>query len=451
LQNFFRRHAILFGLFLPFIMASGTASPNLAIPAVAVAAIYLLYKQRHDSVIVLLFIILTLGDSRMDGLYFVKNLRTELMVIIVCYSIWEISAGRYTINRLFLFFVPFLFIALMALIFSPILEMAISKTIAFTLLYFMGLHYIFHRFREMGIRLLADIMYTGHLVIFAGLLLLPIAPTLVSYGGLRFNGLIGNPNGLGIYVVLLSPLTLYVFKRSPAILQRYKTLAWIGINLSLAICSSRNAILSVTTFWLLYTGLNGTSFRTAIFLLVLLPSATLIIYNIDLQAVVEVLGLERYLRLRDIENGSGRVYAWQHALDVIETNPLIGCGFACEEYHFLYQMSYRLWATGHQGGVHNSYLAFVLNTGFAGLLFYLGFVFALVRRMGDFRFYLPFVVACGLSATFESWLFSSLNAFHIYFLTIIVFCIVDATQHALIKAKIDHNGFDNPPYIPYLR
>lgn len=420
-------------------------------PVLAIGTIYFLYHNRHDSVMVLLFLTLTLGDSRMDALYFVKDLRTLIMVILSVYSIWEIRAGIYTINRYFLFFLPFLLVSIMALIFSPILETAISKTIAFTLLYFMGLHYIFHRFRQMGIRLLIEIMYTGHLIIFIGLLLLPTFPDMVSYGGLRFNGLIGNPNGLGLYVVLLTPLTLLVFRRQPGISQRYKTLAWIALNVSLAICSSRNAILSVTTFWLLYTGLNGTSFRTAIFLLVLLPAAVIIIYYIDLKSLVEVLGLERYLRLRDIESGSGRVDAWQHAIDTIEKNPLIGCGFACEEYNFRYEMSYRLWATGHQGGVHNSYLAFILNTGFVGLGFFIFFIVSLIRRMGDYRFYLPFAAGCALSAVFESWLFSSLNAFHIYFITIILFCMVDATQHALIRAKIDHEGFDNPSLIPYVQ
>jgi O-antigen ligase len=436
---------------LPLIFISGRVSDQFAMPVLAIGTIYFLYHNRHDSVMVLLFLTLTLGDSRMDALYFVKDLRTLIMVILSVYSIWEIRAGIYTINRYFLFFLPFLLVSIMALIFSPILETAISKTIAFTLLYFMGLHYIFHRFRQMGIRLLIEIMYTGHLIIFIGLLLLPTFPDMVSYGGLRFNGLIGNPNGLGLYVVLLTPLTLLVFRRQPGISQRYKTLAWIALNVSLAICSSRNAILSVTTFWLLYTGLNGTSFRTAIFLLVLLPAAVIIIYYIDLKSLVEVLGLERYLRLRDIESGSGRVDAWQHAIDTIEKNPLIGCGFACEEYNFRYEMSYRLWATGHQGGVHNSYLAFILNTGFVGLGFFIFFIVSLIRRMGDYRFYLPFAAGCALSAVFESWLFSSLNAFHIYFITIILFCMVDATQHALIRAKIDHEGFDNPSLIPYVQ
>lgn len=436
---------------MPLIFISGRVSDQFAMPVLAIGTIYFLYHNRHDSVMVLLFLTLTLGDSRMDALYFVKDLRTLIMVILSVYSIWEIRAGIYTINRYFLFFLPFLLVSIMALIFSPILETAISKTIAFTLLYFMGLHYIFHRFRQMGIRLLIEIMYTGHLIIFIGLLLLPTFPDLVSYGGLRFNGLIGNPNGLGLYVVLLTPLTLLVFRRQPGISQRYKTLAWVALNVSLAICSSRNAILSVTTFWLLYTGLNGTSFRTAIFLLVLLPAAVIIIYYIDLKSLVEVLGLERYLRLRDIESGSGRVDAWQHAIDTIEKNPLIGCGFACEEYNFRYEMSYRLWATGHQGGVHNSYLAFILNTGFVGLGFFIFFIVSLIRRMGDYRFYLPFAAGCALSAVFESWLFSSLNAFHIYFITIILFCMVDATQHALIRAKIDHEGFDNPSLIPYVQ
>lgn len=451
MQNYFRRHLTLFTLVLPLIQISGMANDRLAIPVVAVAAIYFLYHKMHESVLVLTFIILTLGDSRMDAFYYIKDLRTEIMLILAGYAIWEIRVGVYTINRYFLFFLPFLLVSLMAMIYSPVLDLAISKTIAFTLLYFMGMHYIYHRFRQYGIRLLVDIMYTGHLVIFAGLLALPLFPNFVSYGGLRFNGLIGNPNGLGLYIVLLTPLTLFIFNRQPSILKRYKTMTWIALNFSLALCSSRNSILSVVIFWLLYAGLNGTSFRTAIFLLVLMPGAILIIYSVNLQDVVEMLGLERYLRLRDIENGSGRVDAWEHAINTTEKNPLIGCGFACEEYNFRYEMSYRLWATGHQGGVHNSYLAFILNTGVVGLTFYIGFLVALIRKMGDYRYYLPFAISCAVSAMFESWLFSSLNAFHIFFISIIMFGMVDATTHALIRAKIDHEDFDNPSLVPFVR
>lgn len=436
---------------IPILLLGGMVVGPVGLVVTAIATIFFLQKGRHDSLILLFVLILVLGDSRMVNLQFIKPLRIELMVILSVYAIWEMRTGAYQFSKYFLYFLPFLLVAFLGLIFSPILGLAISKTISFALLYFVCLHYLHHKFKVYGMRLLVDIMYLAHVIIFLGLLFLPIFPMLVSYGGIRFNGMLGNPNGLGVFIVLITPLTVYVFRKQPSIMQRYRTLAWMAIYLSLALCSSRNAILSVSVFWIVLSGINGTSFRTLIFLFVLLPMTMILIYNIDLESVVIALGLEKYLRLRDLESGSGRVYAWQHALEFVEQNPLIGCGFACEEYNFVYRTSYRLWVTGHQGGVHNSYLAFLMNTGFVGLALFLGFVASLVVKMGERKFYIPFVISLAISAMFESWMFSSLNAFHIFFLITVIWCMVDARQHDLIAARLDTEHRDNLSPIAYIR
>lgn len=396
---------------------------------------YLLSKGKHESIILFFVLMLILGDSRIPWLQYIKHTRIELLVLIAGFSIYEIRRGVYQLSKYYLYFLPFFFIALLSLAFSPILSLGIQKTFSFALLYFVLLHYIRHRFTYNGQEIIRDLLYMFHFILLIGLVLLPIFPVVVSFGGVRFNGLLGNPNGLGIFITLVTPLTILVFKYTPQISKRYRTLAWFLIILSLILCSSRNAIFSFTIFMLLYQGLNGTTFKRFIFIFVFLPIAVLVVYNIELESLVVSLGLEKYFRIKDFESGSGRIFAWQHAWDLVQVNPLIGCGFACEEYNFIFKTTYRLWATGHQGGVHNSYLAYLVNTGYIGFFMYIGFLFSIIRKAIDRNFLFPYLAAVMFSAMFESWVFSSLSAYHIIFVLTIVWLNASAEQPVLMEAE----------------
>jgi O-antigen ligase len=432
--SLFEKHREFFLIFLPVMLVAGVIVGPSSYLITAVGAFYFISKGRHDTVILMFVTILVLGDSRIPSLQFIKNVRIILLIIIAGWTIYELRRGRYQISRHFMYFLPFLFVAILGLAFNPKLDLAINKTISFTLLYFVGLNYFRYRFEEFGLDLIKDIMYMCHFVLLLGLLLLPVFPVIVSYGGLRFNGLLGNPNGLGIFVTLITPLTLIVFKYSQGITRSYRTFAWFLIIISLILCSSRNAIFSFTLFVLLYQGLGGSTFRRLIFVMVFVPVAALLVYNIELEAVVTSLGLEKYFRIKDFESGSGRIFAWQHAWQLVKQNPLIGCGFACEEYNFIFKTTYRLWRTGHQGGVHNSYLAFLVNTGYIGLGLFIFFLSTIFRKINDRHFVFPYLAAVLFSAMFESWMFSSLSAFHIFFVITIVFMMVFSAQPHLLES-----------------
>ncbi|MEM7040088.1 MAG: O-antigen ligase family protein, partial [Bacteroidota bacterium] len=339
---------------------------------------------------------------------------------------------KYRTNSEFLFFLPFLSVAILAMVFSPLINLALVKTISFALLYFVCFHYIYHKFQRYGRQLIGDIVYLCHAVLFLGLLLLPILPFLVSYGGVRFNGLLGNPNGMGVFLTLITPITLYYFQKDKSISRRYRTLAWFAILLSLTLCSSRNAIFSFALFLTLHQAFSGSNIRRLIFFLVVIPSVAVVVYNIELESVVYNLGLEKYFRVKDFESGSGRIFAWQHALELFAKNPVIGCGFACEEYNFIFRTTFRLWKTGHQGGVHNSYLAYLVNTGVIGFILFGAFWINICRKIKEYKFLIPYLAAVCFSAMFETWMFSSLSAFHIFFLVTMIWLLVESTQPQLL-------------------
>lgn len=425
LLDLLKRYRLLFLGILPVLLVSGAVSGTIAMLVLALVVIYFFLDNRHDNIILLFILILILGDSRQGFLQFVKNLRVEMLVFMTLITFWEIKQGVYRINKLFLWFFPFLMVSLIALSYSPLLDVGSTKTVSFTLLYFVSLHYIMHKQREFGIRFLGDMVKMGHLILLVGIILLPIAPGIVSYGGVRYNGLMGNPNGMGMLVTLLTPMTLYYFSKGDYVKKNYKTLAWSLIVVSLALCSSRNALFSFVIFFSLYYGLRGTLFTRLIFILVVMPVAGILIFNVDLEALVYALGLEKYLRVKEFQSGSGRIFAWRHAWGLIQERPLIGCGFACEEYNFIYTSTYELWSTGHQGGVHNSYLAFIVNTGFIGFSLYLAFLGNMFRKIKNHLFLFPFIGCVLFSGMFESWLFSSLSAFHILFIVMTTQMLVD--------------------------
>lgn len=386
---------------------------------------YSLNKNRHDSILLLFLIILIMGDSRQGWMQFSKPLRSEMLILIAIVTFYELWQGKYRFNTQFLSLLPFLMISFLALSFSPLLSLGVTKTISFSLLYFCVLHYFVDKFGSYGIRFLGDIVYLCHAILALGLILLPVLPSVVSYGGVRFNGLLGNPNGLGMFITMVTPMTIYFFRYQRGISPRYKTLAWTLIIISLLLCSSRNAIFCFTIFMTFYYGLTGGLARRIVFLFVLMPAMALFLFFLDLEALVLSLGLEKYFRLSDISSGSGRIYAWGYAWELIQQRPLMGCGFACEEYNFLYRTTYQLWSTGHQGGVHNSYLAFIVNTGFVGFGLFILFWVNAFRKVKNLFFLAPFLATIAFSAMFESWLFSSLSAFHIMFLVTVSQLLAD--------------------------
>jgi O-antigen ligase len=436
------RHSILFFLIFPIMMFSGMAFGPASLAVTAFGVGYLFYKNEHGSIIILFLITLIIGDNRQDFLQFMKPLRVEIMIFMFVMTIYELQNNYYRTNGLMLYFAPFVWVALLALMFSPTLGTGLNKTFSFVILYFVAFNYVHHKFERYGRQLIVDMLYLFLAILALGFLMMPVAPEIVSYGGARYNGLLGNPNGMGMFVASVIPMTYYLFKRDRQFSLRFKTAAWALLIVSLIMCSSRNAIFSVALFFVLAFGLEGGQFRRIAFLGILLPMTAILAYNIDLEQLVYTLGLESYFRIKEFGSGSGRIFAWKHAIDLIEKSPLIGCGFACEEYNFGEKTTFQLWHSGHQGGVHNSYLGFMVNTGFIGLACYLGFLFTAVQKVRNYRIMIPFILSALFSAAFESWLFSSLSAFQMMFLMTLIFLIVDTNHEELLVSSLA-NDFSN--------
>jgi O-antigen ligase len=139
------------------------------------------------------------------------------------------------------------------------------------------------------------------------------------------------------------------------------------------------------------------------------------------QTLAQALGLQEFLRLNEIEKGSGRIIAWVFAWKEINENTFfLGNGFDYTNYFFGINHD-KLSLLGHQGNAHNSYLTFWLETGLIGLLFFMyGFVKSFLNMSYKTRYAIPAMFAISFTMFFESWFTAGMNPYLIQVLMILV-------------------------------
>jgi O-antigen ligase len=249
------------------------------------------------------------------------------------------------------------------------------------------------------------------LVLAAGLILRILNPEFVTLEG-RFSGLLGNPNGLGLFCTLLIIVISVARDLYKGLLvQREYYIIMALIVASVLFCGSRNAVFAIGIFFVFVRLYKVSPVFGYLAFIVLVIVYQLILTN--LADIIIALNLQEFFRLETLENASGRLVAWEFGWDNIKENIWIGKGIGYTDN--LYKLNYAfLSIQGHQGNAHNSYITFWLDTGIFGLIFYL---VAIVRS-----FYagynrspsaIPALFAILFSAFFESWLTASLNPFTI--------------------------------------
>ncbi|MEM7509436.1 MAG: O-antigen ligase family protein [Bacteroidota bacterium] len=377
-------------------------------------------KRKDKELFILFLLILTLGDSRMLMFQFIKGLRPILLILLSVRTLGLLSLRRIKFDLAYLILLPFLFVALLGVFRSPVVGASLTRMLSYAFFVFMVLHYLPYLMARYGKEMLLDILKFGMFILGLGLVFIVLSPSLTFLAG-RFRGLMGNPNGLGIYSTLLFGLTFVVREFYP---EEKKTINWafLLIVVSIILTQSRTSLGAIGIFTFIYffhrKGLTG----IALLWLIVVPAGFLIFKYIDLEGIANGVGLGEYLRVESLTTGTGRFIAWGVGLYYINENPWIGRGFSYEVYVFN-ELRELFLATEHQGGMHNSYLTLLMNNGFIGLGFFVVFLLSLFLRMHRSGVTFPLIFMSLLSATFESWLTASLNAFTIYFFLILVIMI----------------------------
>ncbi|HLP10552.1 MAG TPA: O-antigen ligase family protein, partial [Flavobacteriales bacterium] len=245
----------------------------------------------------------------------------------------------------------------------------------------------------------------------------------ISHGG-RLRGVFGNPNGLGIFCILVYTLFFIVNQRFPDLFERKEKLFFVLFMLYVTISTgSRTALMAIMLFHMFHYLFKRSVFLGFfIFILVLMSVEFFILY---FPKIIIALDLQKSFRLETLQEGSGRTIAWNFAWQNIQQSLLVGKGLAYDEYLMRTNFDF-LSKEGHQGGVHNTYLIMWLNTGLIGLIFFLrGFFLLFYRASKHSSYAYPVMIAIMLSINFEPWLAASLNPYTILFLIIITVLSLD--------------------------
>jgi O-antigen ligase len=230
-----------------------------------------------------------------------------------------------------------------------------------------------------------------------------------AWYALRYRGVFGNPNTIGMLSIVFLPPAVGQFIRT----RKMSALLLIGLIAgSLVLSGSRNGVMtsSIAVVFLLYRIRAWRSMTAiasaAVVLLLVMPTPT---------EMADQDPVARLTSAQKIATGGGRLEAWTTALPIIREKPLLGYGFGTEELIFRGR-TFRV----HRGEyIHNSYLGIAYQLGIIGALVLFVPLFALLLKRITARG-LPTVqlAVCeavllgGLIASmFESWIYSAGNAF----------------------------------------
>jgi O-antigen ligase len=405
-------------LCLLWITVGITAGSIPAIVFILLSVLGLKYKVLYEELFLGFALILVLSDSRYHGLAFAANVKTIYIALLSLFIFFD-RKNFGAVNKLIYLFVPFLILALFLIVKSEDWQTCFQKTLSYILLFFIVPSYVVKVYQLRGTRFFRDIVFLFSLILLAGIIFKLIGSN-IAYLADRYRGILGNPNGLGLFCTLYFLLLFVIQEYYPVLFSKWEKIYLYGLIIfSVILSGSRNTIMSIIAF-LIFMRLYKYSPFVGFFVLIILSLVYQVLFE-NFGLIAASLGLGEYFRVDTLKNGSGRDVAWNFAWTHIQDNFYLGKGFAYDEFlmHNV-QTQQKLNDLGHQGNVHNSYLTLWLNTGIIGLfLFARGFLLSFIKASKNSRIAFPVMFTVLFSANFESWMTASLNPITIQLLIIL--------------------------------
>jgi O-antigen ligase len=411
LKTYLRQNKTILSILL-FVIALGVISPIAGAVASLFFFILLLHKGDIQNLFLLFYLVLFFSDSRSGLFEFSKIIKPALAFFFGFIGLY-IGIKRKLFPEWVKYFIPFFVWSLFVIYYSPIQLTALQKTISYIFLYLSVPVILILLLDRKGNGFLKNYFFIVFLLLFIGLGLKIIAPDMVTLAG-RYRGLLGNPNGLGIFLTVQFLFFQVVISTWPRLFSKTE-LRWLYaiFILSLFLSRSRTALGVFLIFFVLKWIYKRSTFL-GVFVSILIVSFGSFILALIPDMIVS-FGLQDYLRIKTLEEGSGRVVAWTFAWFHIKENYFIGRGFGYTIYLF-HEFKEMLAAMNHQGNAHNSYLTFWLNTGLIGLvLYFFALLRVIIKSAKVNKIAMPVFTGFLISANFESWLTASLNPFTIVF------------------------------------
>jgi len=403
-------------------MLAGTVSPIAVIPIIFVSNAIWFRDDAYLEVVLGLFFMTLLSDSRNFALGFAQVVKPLHTLIIFFFFYLKISQFGIK-SKIHVNLGLFLLVGIICLLQSPIFFESFQKTFSYFLIIFMIPNLLIWDWEINKEKTIKHVIYFFSIILAVGIIarFLPI-PFIQPIQEGRFAGAFGNPNGLGIYCFLFICVVSFSNTYFPKLLAN-KTLIifYILAIVSVIGSGSRGALLAIMAF--LFFRYYGYKFG----FIGLLVVATLVLsfdFAIDLISdFASSAGLEKFLRTDTLESGSGRIVALDFAWENIQKNYWLGLGIGYGD--FLFKENYFFLAIrGHQGGVHNSYLNVWLDTGLIGLItFILGWGLSFANALKQSKFTWAIIVGVFISTNLEVWIVGSLSPWMITFLILLTLVI----------------------------
>jgi len=380
-----------------------------------VTVLLLKHKERYLELFFGFWLVLIWSDSRLHSLSFAQTLKPVYIALISLFVLLD-RRKFVPFNKFYFPFALFFLYALILCIFSDVFMITFQKTVSYILLFLIVPNYVMKLYIEKREEFLKGLIYIGTIILALGILYSVIFPNIAFFAQ-RFRGVLGNPNGIGIFCTLFFMLFSVIIATHKGIFTKAELIIIYSlIFISVAMSGSRNAMVCILIFLLFNYFSKLSPLFGVILLLILVLSYQFITMN--LEEIAQTLDIEKYLRAESLKEASGRYLAWEYAWYKIQNNIFFGEGFAFDEGIFDMKHSFNL--GGHQGGVHNSYLSMILNTGIIGLvLFFSAFFWTFIKAAKNSVFAIPILYAILFSITYESWLMASLNPFTIMLVIIL--------------------------------
>lgn len=438
---FLRQYFTFIWLVLVWVLSCIYAPPL----AYAVLPISVYLMRRRDMWAAMIFgflICLVLSDSHpiVVPLEVMKTAKYTYIVALAL-IVFNDQERMKPLARIFPLFLPFFIYAFFPIIRSPSPISSIEKTMSYALLFLVVPNLVLFNFRRSGWSFFRDLIWFIVLIITSQQLLRFMVPNSWIFVEERFRGYFGNPNGLAVFVYLTFVLFVVVNHLRSDLFSRWAKVFIYGLlTYYIITCGARTSLMSTLMFLLFIQFFRISTFLGIISFVAFIGIGEIISSN--LPAIISAFGLQEYLRVDTIADGSGRYMAWNFAWQQINEKGFFffGGGFD-NEYWLMYNARHYLSRLGHQGGVHNSYLAFWLNTGIVGLVLYLrGFVLVFIKATKATPIAMAIMFSVLFSILYESWLAGSLNPYTIMLLIILTI----VSEEEIIGSASQEVAFEVP-------
>lgn len=426
------------------ILAAGLYTGPGAYVLVTGLALLLLVRGFYTELLLGFFLCLILSDSRNPSLEVFQNVKNVYMLLLGL-GLFVIPRQGLVYERTVLRFWPFFAIAVFCLLFSDNFMNSSQKTLSYLLIIITVPNYVFLAWHKQGTAFIQTLVWWICSLLLIGFVLRYMMPEQVFLED-RYTGILGNPNGLGLFTMLFFMMFRITETNWSNLFNRWeRIIIYALIILSLLSSGSRNSLFAVLLF--LSFGYFYRVSPVAGFVYFVIIGFTYSFIQVNLVGIVTALGLEDQFRIDTLNNASGRTIAWAFGWEWIQENIALGkgIGFTDDLYRRYYNYLSML---GHQGNAHNSYITFWLDTGVFGLAFFLrGLIASFWRSTRANRYSMPALYAVMFSAFFESWLTASLNPFTIQLLIILTLLNKDALPEPVAATAHTESG-NNPSATP---